>query len=515
MTFWTPDNLRSCTGGSWLIRPPQIELPKDRPADMPPPPLHAPISGLSTDSRSIRPGQVFLALRGENHDGHGYLADAARAGAPVLIVDDPASVPAGGFNPPCGVLKVEETGKALLRIAAAYRSSLKRTKVIAVCGSNGKTTTTRLLDHLLGQTMRGTASVKSFNNAVGVPLTILSAKESDQYLICEVGTNAPGEIVQLAEVVRPDIAVITSIGREHLEGLGDLAGVAKEEAGVLDFIRPGGCAVVNADAPELAEHLRRVKTAITFGRSPEAQLRLTGASHVVDALGTPSLVFMVNDRLECRLPLVGEHNAVNALAALAVARRLGIDESKAGAALATAGGAEMRLQRIRIGGVTVFNDSYNANPDSMIAGIDTLLALREAGAGDRTGRVVCVLGEMRELGAASDSAHRAVAQTLIDRSRSGKRIDLVILVGAGMVHARDALADTGWSPERTAYFPDADGARASQIAALLEPGDIVLVKGSRRVRLERVVQALGDAGTPQPIARAGASGIDRPLKAAI
>lgn len=492
LSFWTPDNLRTATGGVWLHRPPQIELPKDRPADLPLPPLHAPIHGLGTDSRTMKPGQAFLALKGPSFDGHAFLAEVARAGAPILIVQDAAQVPERGFDPPCGVLKVEDTAKALMKIAAAYRKSLARTKVIAVCGSNGKTTTTRLIEHLLSRTMRGTASVKSFNNSVGVPLTILSAKENDQYLICEVGTNAPGEILELGAIVQPDIAVITSIGREHLEKLGDLAGVAKEEAAILQFLRPNGCAVITADSPELAEQAKgaSVKNLVTFGRSPHAVIRLTSVRHVVegDQLG---LVFTTNARQEYRLPLVGEHNALNALAALAAARRLGIDGDKAAQALATAGGAEMRLARVEIGGVSVLNDAYNANPDSMIAGIDTALALREAGVG--SGRTVLVLGEMLELGGAAEASHVAVARHIVDRHAAGKKIDLVVLVGAGMQAARDELMRAGWTRDRVAYLPSADGEQAAEIAGMFSRGDLVLIKGSRRVKLERVVAALQES----------------------
>ncbi len=492
MTFWTPDNLRISTGGTWLVRPPSIELPKDRPADLPLPPLYAPILGLSTDTRSIKPGQCFLALKGEAFDGHGFLEAAARAGAPVLIVADAGVLPAGGFEPACGVLKVEDTGRALLKIAAAYRASLKRTKVIAVCGSNGKTTTTRLIEHVLGQSMRGTASRKSFNNSVGVPLTICSARENDQYLICEVGTNAPGEIALLGDVVRPDIAVITSIGREHLEKLGDLAGVAAEEAAILKSLKPGGWAIVTADAPELAEHVRGIKNLITFGRSDRATLRLTDARHVLEG-DTPRLAFTINGRQACSVPLVGEHNALNAIAALAVARRLGIDEAKAAQALAGAGGAEMRLQTCRVGGVTVLNDAYNANPDSMIAGIDAALALRKAGLGSAAGRTVLVLGEMLELGAAAEAGHRGVARHVDLKNRSGEPVDLVVLVGAGMRAAQDELVRAGWTRERLAYVPELSVNAAADVAGLLVAGDLVLVKGSRRVRLERVVEALDEA----------------------
>jgi UDP-N-acetylmuramoyl-tripeptide--D-alanyl-D-alanine ligase len=493
MTFWNPDNIRVACGGSWASRPAQIELPKDRPADLPLPDLHAPITGVSTDSRTIRKGQMFIALRGENFDGHRFVADAVVAGAPVVVVDDAAGVPAGDTLGGCGVLRVADTGKALLRIAGAYRESLKRTKVIAVCGSNGKTTTTRLIDHLLGRTLRGTASQKSFNNAVGVPLTILSAKESDQYLVCEVGTNHPGEIKLLAEVVRPDIAVITSIGREHLEGFGDLAGVAAEEATVLKHLRPGGWAVATADAPELVEHLRGVKNLVTFGRTKEATLRLTEARHEI-AQGRAWLEFTVNGRQKHRMPLVGEHNALNAMAALAVARRLGVDDQKAADALTTAGAADMRLEIVKVGGTTVLNDAYNANPDSMIAAIDTLIALKTAGFGEG-GRAVCVLGEMLEMGDASEAGHRAVAEMIADRSRGGAGVDLVVLVGAGMEHAARALAGSGWPSDRLHHFQSADGTNAARIARLLGRRDLALVKGSRRVKLERVVAALKDGSS--------------------
>jgi UDP-N-acetylmuramoyl-tripeptide--D-alanyl-D-alanine ligase len=515
MSFWKPETIRAaCSGlgGAWIVRPAQIELPKDRPSDLPLPDLHAPITGLSTDSRTIKPGQVFLALRGESFDGHRFVADAARNGAPIVIIDDPSAIPAGGIDgaPGCGVLKVTDTARALLKLAAAYRESLKRTKVIAVCGSNGKTTTTRLIDHLLGASgggMRGSASAKSFNNSIGVPITILGARENDQYLVCEVGTNHPGEILQLADVVKPDIAVITSIGREHLEGLRDLAGVAAEEASVLKKLRASGWAITT-DAPELADHVKGIANLVTFGRSGKATLRLTGVAHeIID--GRPWLTFTVNARQKHRTPLIGEHNALNAMAALAVARRLGVSDEKAALALATAGGAEMRLGIERIGGVTILNDAYNANPDSMIAGIQTACSLWNAGltrsgrppAGPgepaaQGGRCVLILGEMLELGAAGDAGHRAVAEAIAERARTTP-IDLVVLVGEGMTAARDALSDSGWPGERLKWFDSAAGDTAPAIAAMLSPGDLVLVKGSRRVRLERVVEAVRAALGPR------------------
>lgn len=516
MPFWTPETLRAACAGTWIVRPPQIELPKDRPADLPPPPLHAPIVGLSTDTRTIKSGQVFLALRGENFDGHGYLADAARAGSPILIVDDASRVPAGGFEPAVGVMKVADTAQALLRLAAAYRKTLERTRVVAVCGSNGKTTTTNLIGHVLSTCgLRGTTSKKSFNNAVGVPLTILSAQPTDQFLVCEVGTNAPGEIAQLAEVVSPDIAVLTSIGREHLEKLGDLAGVAREEGSVFKYLRPKGCAVVNADHPELAEHLDKAPMVVSFGRSDKANFRLTAVRHVVND-GDLGLELTFNGRFNARLPLIGEHNAMNALAALAVARRFGVDESRALAALGTARGPDMRLQITTLGSglgvgggeVLVINDAYNANPDSMTAAIRTVAAVsrdlspRPTGG---AGRVVIALADMLELGASLADGHIAVArallETFVEGPGAGEGVPLVILAGPSMAHAHRELTASGWPPRSLVHLAQMDDAAARHIASLIAPGDVVLLKGSRRMKLERVQEALRDRFPGQSLTR--------------
>ena len=498
MTFWNPDSIRAACSGAWLARPAMIELPKDRPADMPPPPpslLHAPISGVSTDTRTIKPGQVFIALRGPNHDGHNFLTAAANGGSPILVIDDETAIPAGGFEPAVGVLKVADTGRALLRLAAAYRKTLDRTKVIAVCGSNGKTTTAGLISQVLSASLRGTASAKSFNNAIGVPLTILAAQPADQYLVCEVGTNAPGEIAALAEVVQPDIAVITSIGREHLEGLGDVAGVAREEASVVRFVREKGCVVATADAPELAEHLRAAPNLVTFGRAEGATLRLTEARHTDgpdlaqsgQVRGTgPGVKFTINQKQNYYLPILGEHNALNAIAAIAVARRMGMAEEKIAAALAQAKAPDMRLQtvvvRTRGGEIHVLNDAYNANPDSMIAALRTLAAL------PAERRRVAILGDMRELGAAAESLHREVARAALAIDGIG----LAVLVGPNMKAAAEEMR-AGRSSARVEHVADIDGPQAAAVAAMLRPGDTVLLKGSRGMKMERLLAPIREA----------------------
>ncbi len=454
--------------------------------------------GVSIDSRAILPGQVFVALAGERFDGHKFVAEVAAAGASAIVVQH--DVP-GAAELPVPVIKVESTRKSLLRLAAAYRKTLRETKVIAVCGSNGKSTTVRLIETTLATKLRGTASKKSHNNDIGVPLTILAAKPTDQYLICEVGTNHPGEIAALGSVVEPDIAVITSIGREHLEFFGDVAGVAREEASILPCIRAGGLAVVTADAPELLPLLKPAPSVVRFGLSPQAELRLTAFEYIWDAAGNPVAWFSCSDRLNLHMALPGRHNACNALAAVAVGRRLGLDDATIAGALATARGPEMRWQAERIvlhdagaGDTTLMliNDAYNANPDSLAAGLATFAELfgpaAAAGSAAAVRRRVVVLGDMLELGATSDAAHDEAGRLV---AKCGC-VDVLVAVGPAAQRAA-ASAQAVWGTQASAKIvriAEATDAAVSGIAGLLGPGDAVLLKGSRGMKLERIAKAL-------------------------
>jgi UDP-N-acetylmuramoyl-tripeptide--D-alanyl-D-alanine ligase len=472
--FLDQDNIRSVCGGTWLARP----LGPDRPA----------LTGVSTDSRTLKPGQIFFALKGEHHDGHRYIQQAAKAGAAMAVIDRAEAAPQllldelpRGFS----LLHCANASTALLRLAGAYRKSLETTKVIAVGGSNGKTTTTRMIQAILSRSLRGSASPKSFNNAVGVPLTILGAKRGDQFLVCEVGTNAPGEIATLAEVVQPDIAVITSIGREHLEGLASLEGVVHEEASLLSTIRPGGLAVVTADAPPsvtrtLQDLSRQAHSAgralLRVGLAYDADLRVSDFEHTPDGSR-----FCINDRWWIQTPLLGRHNAANAASASAVARRLGIDWPQIADALAQVRPAEMRLERVDASGVRFLNDAYNANPESMLAALRVFEECFAAGAARR----IVVLADMLEMGHAGEDAHAEIADALAQ----SKGIDLAVLVGPLMRHAAARLAQS-WDPGRFVAFAHSSPAELAQIASMLRPGDAVLLKGSRRNALERIIREL-------------------------
>lgn len=492
MSFWSLDSFKSILGAEWLARPDAIARRYGNGSQ-------AELAGLSTDSRSVKPGQAFIALRGERTDGHRYLAEAAEAGAALLVIDRPEAVPGAtldSLRSRAAILRVADTGAALLRLGGEYRRSLTMTRVVAIAGSNGKTTTTRLVAAVLSRTLRGVASVKSFNNAVGVPLTILSARRTDQFLVCEVGTNAPGEIAQLAEIVRPDVAVITNIGREHLEGLGSMDGVLIEEASLLRSLAPGGLAIVNADSPGLAEAARaalaaggvRNATFLRFGRSPDAELRL----HAVHA-GGEGVEFELAGRQSFFTPLLGEHNALNACAAVAVGRRLGVPDAEIAGALRGATGPDMRMQRsvaaLPGGEVLLFNDAYNANPESMQAALLAFGSLSRAAR-----RRVVILGDMLELGPAAIELHAEVGRTLA----ADVRPDLAVLVGPLMAHAAP-MVERSLGPRSVALFPDADS--PGEVAALLRPGDAVLLKGSRRLALERIAAALSTTTTkPHPAA---------------
>lgn len=488
MAFWDFESIKAVVGGTWLARPEQGGR----------------VDGVVTDSRAIKRGQCFVALRGEKFDGNSFVAQAAAAGAAMAVVDRPEAVhglPASDM----AVLSVADTGLALLRLAGAYRRSLEGTRVIGVTGSNGKTTATRLIQSVLGQELRGTASIKSFNNRVGVPLTILGAKRGDQFLICEVGTNALGEISELAAVVEPDIAVVTSIGREHLEGLGSIEGSVSEAVSLVAAIRPGGVAVINDEPAILGDAVTSLAGAkrakgfkvVRFGRSELADLRLTSVEADMDGV-----TFTLNRRQKYRVPLLGSHNALNAAAAVAVGRRLGVSQGAIEAGLLAVKGAEMRLERATVASVQIVNDAYNANPESVLASLATFAELPAPAAG---GRRIVVLGDMLELGSAGPDAHREIGDAV------GKTagVDLAVFIGPLSLSGAERLRRI-WPAERVVHVESLEARSAAKVAGLLRAGDRVLLKGSRGMGLERVVSALREREAAPQITVKGSA---EPLRA--
>lgn len=506
-SFWNLDSLAAHVRGTWISMPAMAFR-------------RSMLNGLSTDSRAVEAGQIFLALKGEKFDGHDFLAQAISRGVSALIVSDERAWRTARSTPGAeriAVVRVDDTGVALLDLGASYRRCHAAT-FVAVGGSNGKTSTVRLLSAALtGQqppARRIHSSQKSFNNSVGVPITILSAPTDSECVICEVGTNAPGELAPLSELVEPDLAVITSLGREHLEGLGSLEGVAREEASLVRGVRDGGTIVVNADSPELlagvSEEVDRAAGAgrkvrvITFGVSGIADIRVGDIKQTLagSTFTIASRIANQPGQAPFSIPLLGAHNTINAAGAIAIARLLGVADSDVSHGLMNTAPAPMRLQRVDAltagSPIRFVNDAYNANPESMIAAISTLKEVVRSLPVEAGSRLVVVLGDMLELGPNAVSLHNEVLSALLGANVA----DEVYLIGPlwkATWESRTATQTSLANKPKVTLVPSFTTDSADQIAHELRPGDCVLLKGSRSMGLERVLaaaQRLSPASSP-------------------
>jgi len=437
------------------------------------------ITAVSTDSRTVSAGDLFFAIRGERFDGHDFVGLAFEAGAAGAVVERwTEHVPDECQS---RVLIVDDTVRALCRLAGHYRNQLACT-VIAVTGSNGKTTTREMIYHILSKHYPGGRSPKSFNNHIGVPITVLSAEPADQFLVAEAGSSGPGEIDRLGEILKPDIAVITTIAPSHLEGFGDLDHVAMEKAALADHVRSGGAIIVNGDHDRLVGLIDRDQArVIRFGMSDANDLRITQ----IDPTGG-GIRFLVNERFAFSLPVPGRHNAMNCLAAIAVARRIGLEMDQIAADLQDFSLPAMRLEIERIGGFVVLNDAYNANPASMSAAIETLGEV----AGER--RKVFLCGDMLELGAGSDEFHRQLGRQI---AASG--IDVLVGVGGKSRLTTRAAIAAGLARRNVRCHGRVDLAGGA-LKRVLEPGDAILVKGSRAIGMESLVEILRKMESQKP-----------------
>jgi len=425
-----------------------------------------------TDSRHDVTGGLFFALRGENHDGHAFVNNVLARGAACAVVSDLSTV-ADQFHRGGRVIQVPDVTAALGKLAGWYRRQFAA-QVIAVVGSNGKTTTKDLIASVLGGKLRGKAAQGSFNNHIGVPLTLLSVEPADQYVVVEVGTNHPGEVAALGRMAQPDLAVVTSIGEEHLEFFGTLDAVASEEFSIVANLGGRAFLAMSEQAAAFAPgKLPERCTRLVYGFAESADLRATELS--ADRAG---MRFRVNGKFDYRLPLIGRHNVVNALAAVAIGLRLKMTHGEIAAALETVRPAKMRLEPMQLGEWTVINDAYNANPTSMKAAFE---AVDEWPA---VGRRVFVLGDMRELGDESERCHASVG---LEAGRSSAKV--IIAVGGHSRAVVDGATKSAGTSKRIYAFPTVE-ALSGRLRELLEPGDIVLLKGSRGMRLERLLEGL-------------------------
>lgn len=444
--------------------------------------------GVSTDTRAVRPGSLFVALQGERFDAHDFLAQAAEAGAAAAVVSrTPADAPAG-----LRLFVVDDTRRALGRLATHRRRAFGG-RIVGVCGSNGKTTTKELLKAALSTTLRVHATEANLNNQVGVPLTLLALSDDADVAVVEMGTNEPGEIALLTAVVEPDVGIITSIGEEHLEGFGDVAGVFREETALLEGLPPHAVAVVAEEPAELPARARALvgdRTRVV-GLGAEADLRPDGGMEGVTVAADGSTRWAL-DGTPVEVPLPGRHNVRNALVAFAVARELGVADADAARGIAAMPRPKLRGEWHRIGSLAVLADCYNSNPPSLAAAVDILASL------PAEGEKVAVIGTMRELGTQAEAIHRRAADEIA--ARVGQGIDRVVATGefvpAFAAH-RDALG-------ARLVLADDPMAAFDAFAPTLREGSTILLKGSRGVKLERWLEALATRQTEHDAAEAGA-----------
>src|SRR5688572_26850400 len=349
------------------------------------------LSAVSTDTRTVTTGNLFVALRGERFDAHAFLGEAVARGATALVVSDATA--AASLGVPAFV--VHDTTVAL-GLLGRYRRRVWGRTVVAVAGSNGKTSTKELTSAALGTRLSVYATRGNLNNHIGVPLTLLAIPDDADVAVVEIGTNHPGEVATLRTLVEPDVAIVTSIGEEHLEGLGDLAGVLREESAVFAGV---SVAIVPAAQPEVGEAARPLARSVISAGLDAGDVRPDSWSIAPDGAG----VLRFGD-IEVRPPLRGEHNLRNATLAIATARALGISTEDAAAGIVRTPALPMRSAWVQIGGYTVINDAYNSNPGSARESLRMLAAL------ETTRQRVAVLGSMLELGAAGPALHDEISR---------------------------------------------------------------------------------------------------------
>lgn len=434
-----------------------------------------PIIGISTDTRTIRPGSLFVPLIGDHFDGHAYAAEAYSKGAAAALWQDDHPHPPEGMP----IIRVKDTLTALQQLAKSYRKQLP-VRIIGITGSNGKTTTKDLVAAVLGSTFQVHKTKGNLNNHIGLPLTLLELEETTQFAVVEMGMSGRGEIELLSNLAEPEASIITMIGESHMLQLGSREEIARAKAEIVSGMPSGGLFVYNGDEPlieqalaerSLPEGLRRIRFGSGAGNDlfpTDIRMDADGAYFQINSPGNPELF----------IPLLGTHNVINALAAIAIGGAFGVSPEGIAAGLRSLQMTSMRIEKLTAAsGLTVLNDAYNASPASMRAAIDLTEQLRGFG------RKFLVLGDMLELGVHEEQFHRGIGAML-----SPERVDYVFTFGRlGRFIADEAAQQF---PKACVRAFDDKEQLAAELAAIAQAEDLVLVKGSRGMRLEQVVNAL-------------------------
>lgn len=424
------------------------------------------VTNVNTDSRKITAGEVFVALVGERFDAHDFIPQVAAAGAAAVVVSKVN--PAWGALP-CAVIEVGDTLRALQDMARGYRQH-HAPLIIGLTGSNGKTSTKDLTAIIMARKCQTRATLGNLNNHIGLPLTLLSLREGDRCCVTEMGMNHAGEIKVLTDIAKPDAGIITNVGMAHIEYMGTQDAIAWEKGTLAANVRAGGVVVLNANdkySAVIARHCQGSVSMAGVGCGDVAASNLRA-----DATGTTFTLDFGGEKVETRLPILGEHMVGNAALAACMGWRQGIAPADIADALNQAKLTGGRVEPKVVKGVQFIDDSYNANPDSMIAGLRTLSML-----GSGKSRRVAVLGRMGELGPIAETEHRRVGEFA-----GSLKLDAVFSVGGN---------EAGWITEASKAVPSehfSDQAScAAHLREWLKEGDVVLLKGSRSARMEQVL----------------------------
>lgn len=437
------------------------------------------VRGVSTDSRTVEPGQLFVPLVGERFDGHEFIGDALARGAVCVLVNGGRTLPED-VPRTIGAIAVDDTLQALQRLAANQRRRITGGRVVAVTGSTGKTTTKDMMAAIFSGRHRVVHTRGNFNNEIGLPLTLLNADRETEILVVEMGMRGPGEIRSLAVLASPHVGVITNVSPVHLERLGSMDNIAAAKRELIEALPPDGVAVLNGDDPlvrAMADHAPG--SVLLYGMQADNDVRATAVVGQGEAGSRFALQYRgLSTTIE--LPIPGLHNVMNALAAAGAALALGLtfDDVARGLVRIAHHRSPMRMEITTTpGGVRVINDAYNAGPASMAAALELLSSMTG-------GRRIAVLGDMLELGPIARQSHVNVGR---DAARLG--IDALVAVGDYASTMTTAAVGAGMSAERTIGCRNASEA-ADVVRRLVEPGDIVLIKASRGIKLEQVAHSL-------------------------
>lgn len=427
--------------------------------------------GLCLDTRRLEPKDLFVAIKGPRFDGHDFIGAAIQAGAAGAVVGE-AWAKSHPNGVPGSIIAVSDTLEALHRFAESYRKGFD-VRMIAITGTNGKTTTKEMIASAAGGTFNVLKNQGNLNNQYGLPLSLSGLGPGHQVAVMELGMSGFGEIALLCRLARPEIGIITNVAEGHTQFLGDIRGVAKAKAELLDCLPSDGAAIINADCDVLMEQTVRSRARVmTFGIEKDAEVRATSIRPRTDGVS-----FSV-DGEEFELKLPGRHNVYNALAAIAACDCLGLPRGEAGRRLAEVAAVPMRQEVIRLKRLTLINDAYNANPGSMRAALENLADIA------RAGRKVAVLADMLELGEIGPQRHRELGE------QAGRMAELVVAIGELAAYINEGARSVGAA---SAHFRSNKEA-VPFILKSIRPGDTVLVKGSRGMRLEEVVEAIKGQG---------------------